>query len=278
MSAVASKTSLLSGASPATAVRWRDAAVDGTLLGIFMVSACAFTVLLAHPSSPVTRAIESSFVRRALIGLAMGLTAVTLIYSPWGRRTGALMNPATTLCFLRLGRITPGAAAAYAAAQFTGAVAGVFVAVLVIHPLVGHPSVGYVTTLPGVHGPLVAWAGEFGIALLMMSIVLTVNRHPRLAAFTGLFAGALVALYITFEAPLSGMSLNPARSFGSAVAAGRWTALWIYFTAPVAGMLTAVEVRYRIAGHSRQTMCGKWSHSKDDPCVFRCDCVRRASI
>src|SRR4051812_37754965 len=278
MTAALIETSVASRALAGGAdVRWRDAALDGALLGIFMVYACAFTVLLEHPSSPLNHLIGSGFVRRALIGIAMGLTAVLLIYSPWGRRTGALMNPATTLCFLRLGRIAPGAAAAYATTQFTGAVLGVGFAALSLRPLVAHPAVGYVATLPGSHGPLVAWVSEFAIAFLMMSVVLTVNRRPRLAVYTGCFAGALVALYITFEAPLSGMSLNPARSFGSAVVAGRFAELWIYFTAPALGMLSAVEFSYRI-GHPKHRMCGKLSHRRDDECVFQCDCLRRGGI
>jgi aquaporin Z len=277
MTAATLTTSAPPRATPVAAIRWRDAAIDGSLLGIFMVSACAFTVLLEHPSSPATRAIDSGLARRALIGIAMGLTAVSLIYSPWGRRTGALMNPAATLCFLRLGRIAPRAAAAYAAAQFLGASLGVMLAAFILRPLVGHASVGYVATLPGAHGAFVAWAGEFAIAFLMMFTVLTVNRHRRFAAFTGCFAATLVAIYITFEAPLSGMSLNPARSFGSAVSAGRWAELWIYFTAPVAGMLSAVEAGRRL-GHPKHAMCGKLSHSRSDPSVFPCDCLNARSI
>ena len=275
--AVAGAEVSASRADAGSAVRWRDAVMDGALLGIFMISACVFTVLLEHPASPATQAIASPFARRALIGLAMALTAVALIYCPWGRLTGALMNPATTLCFLRLGRIAPRAAAAYAVAQFAGAAGGVALAAAVLRPLAGHPSVSYVATLPGSHGWGVAWLGEFVIAFLMMTMILTVNRRPRLAAFTGVFAGALVALYITFEAPLSGMSLNPARSFGSAVAAMRWAELWIYFTAPVAGMLAAVELRHRL-GHSKRAMCGKWVHSNDNACVFSCDCLKPRRI
>jgi aquaporin Z len=65
-----------------------------------MVSACVFVVLLEHPSSPVYQSFESAaMLRRALIGLAMGLAAIGIIYSPWGQRSGAHMNPAVTLTF-----------------------------------------------------------------------------------------------------------------------------------------------------------------------------------
>src|SRR4051812_15414637 len=106
----------------------------------------------------------------------------------------------------------------------------------------------------------------------MMAVVLGVNRFARLVPFTGAIAGLLVALYIAFEAPLSGMSLNPARSLASALPAHRFTAMWVYFTAPVLGMLAAVEL-HRHIGARRHRLCGKLTHSKTVRCVFRCDCA-----
>ena len=75
-----------------------------------------------------------------------------------------------------------------------------------------------------------------------MLTVLHVSNNKRLNRYTAYFAGSLVALYITFEAPLSGMSMNPARSLGSALPGGIWDALWIYFIAPPIGMLAAAQV------------------------------------
>jgi aquaporin Z len=68
-------------------------------LGLFMASAGAFATLLFHSASPVPAAVPDPLARRALMGLAMGLTAVGNIYSPWGQRSGAPLNPATTLTF-----------------------------------------------------------------------------------------------------------------------------------------------------------------------------------
>jgi len=93
-------------------------------LGLFMLSAGLFGTLFEYPASPVHQALPGAFVRRALMGLAMGLTAIGLIYSPWGKRSGAHINPAVTLTFLRLGRVRGRDAAAYVAAQFLGGVAG----------------------------------------------------------------------------------------------------------------------------------------------------------
>lgn len=250
-------------------------ALDGALLGIFMVSACAAVTLLEHPASPVRAFIPCGFVRRAAVGLAMGLTALALVYSPWGKRTGAFMNPALVLCFLRLGKLEPCAALGYVIAQFVGGTLGVLACAVALGGFVGDPAVRFVVTEPGPYGEAIAWLGEFAIAFVMLSVVVRVNRVPRLAPFTGFFAATLVALYITFEAPLSGMSLNPARTFASAVVAGSWRGFWIYLTAPVLGMLAAVEVDLVRRGHGRP--CGKLTHDRSIVCFVRCDCLSRSN-
>jgi hypothetical protein len=71
------------------------------------------------------------------------------------------------------------------------------------------------------------------ITFILMTVILHVSNNVRLHKFTGICAGALVAAYITIEAPISGMSMNPARTLASALPAQHWTALWIYFTAPL---------------------------------------------
>jgi aquaporin Z len=106
----------------------------------------------------------------------------------------------------------------------------------------------------------------------MISTVLAVNKRPRLAPFTGFVAAGLVFLYITFEAPLSGMSLNPARTLGSAIVANIWTGWWIYLTAPVLGMLAGIEL-HRLFGREHQRLCGKLSHSRHISCFIQCNCL-----
>src|SRR5262245_62254999 len=81
---------------------WHEYAMEGALLGLFMVAACGFATVLEHPASPVHQALPVGHVRRVIMGLAMGLTAIGLIYSPWGQQSGAHMNPALTLTYLRL--------------------------------------------------------------------------------------------------------------------------------------------------------------------------------
>ncbi len=252
-----------------TRAHWPEYVSEAAGLGLFMVSACVFGAVLGHPASRVVHALPDPLARRLLMGLAMGVTAVALIYSPWGRRSGAHLNPATTLTFWRLGKIATPDALAYAGAQVVGGVAGVLLAALLVGSALAHPDVRYVVTVPGAGGRAAAFAAETAITFLLMTVVLHVSNRASLARFTGLAAGALVALYITVEAPISGMSMNPARSFASAVPAGAWTAFWIYVVAPPLGMLAAAEV-YARGGDARAVYCAKLHHDTVSRCIFRC--------
>lgn len=143
---------------------WPEYVIEAWALGMFMISAAVFTALIEHPASPVYAALPGPFARRALIGLAMGLTAIALIYSPWGQRSGAHVNPAVTLTFLCLGKVMPWDAAFYIAAQFIGGVRGVLVSKLLLGAILAHPSVSYVTTVVGPTGVGVAFFAEAAIA------------------------------------------------------------------------------------------------------------------
>jgi aquaporin Z len=243
---------------------WPEYLIEAALLGIFMLVACTAAVLLDHPQSPVHRSVPDPFARRLVGGLAMGGTAILLIYSAWGRRSGAHFNPASTLSFLRLGRIDPRDATWYAVAQFAGGLAGVLIAAALFGPFLAHEGVRYAVTRPGVHGAGAAWLAELGMTFMLFTVVLRVSSHPRYSRLTGLAVGALVFIYITLEAPLSGMSMNPARTLASAIPARDWTALWVYFTAPPLGMLAAAELHLRLGG---RLFCAKLDHDPRMRCI-----------
>jgi aquaporin Z len=116
--------------APARWSHWPEYLMEAVLLGLFMLSACSFVVLLESPGSPVHRMLPDPLLRRFVLGLAMGGTAVALIYSRWGMQSGAHMNPAVTLTFHRLGKVPRRDALAYVAAQFTGGLLGVLLAPL----------------------------------------------------------------------------------------------------------------------------------------------------
>jgi aquaporin Z len=217
----------------------------------------------------VSLGIASTALARLPMGLAMGLTAIAIIYSPLGQRSGAHMNPAVTLAFLRLGKIAPIDAAMYVCAQFAGGIGGIVLATYALSSLPADPSVNYVATVPGPSGAGVALLAETVISFGMMLTVLAMSNHPRFNHLTGVCAGLLVCAYITVEAPLSGMSMNPARSLGPAVLANTLDSLWVYFVAPIAGMTVAAEVYVRRYGRSR-VHCAKLDHPSGVPCIFRC--------
>ncbi len=264
------QTALRGGWYEALADHWPEYLMEGAALGLFMISACVFTVLLEHPSSSLHQAIASPVLRRLLIGVAMGCTAIGLIYSPWGKRSGAHMNPSVTLTFLSLGKIQRWDAIFYVTAQFVGGLFGVVLAAVAIGLPLRHSAVNYAVTVPGAGGPGIAFGAELLISFLMMSMILFASNTKRLARFTGVFAGLLLAAFITFEAPLSGMSLNPARTLGSAIPANEWTALWVYFAGPPLGMLLA-SAAYRFRRGAHAVFCAKLHHHNDKRCIFRCN-------
>jgi aquaporin Z len=181
------------------------------------------------------------------------------------------MNPAVTLTFYRLGKVTPRDLTGYVLAQFIGGIAGIAMAAAALGGMVSDPSINYVVTTPGPAGRAVAFAAESAMAFGMMLAILAVSNRPGVARFTGLCAGLLVWTYITVEAPLSGMSINPARTLGSAILAGDFVGLWIYFTAPPIGMLLAAELYTRSVGMHR-VMCAKLHHPHSGgACVFGCE-------
>jgi aquaporin Z len=248
---------------------WPEYAMEAAGLGTFMISAGIFGTSLEYPGSPIPQAIADPFLRRAFMGVAMGLTAIGIIYSPWGKQSGAHINPAVTLTFFRLGKIEPWDALFYVVAQFAGGIAGVLLVAFALGHAFADPPVNYVTTLPGSAGPIIAFLVEAAISFVLMFVVLLTTNTEPLARRTGLFAGILVATYITLVAPLSGMSMNPARTLGSALPARLWESLWIYFTAPPIGMLLAAETYLRSIG-PRGAICAKLHHDNDKRCIFRC--------
>ena len=236
----------------------------GTAILLFVgVSAVA---LMWAPGSPVP-VIQTPALRRLVTGLLFAGGATAVVYSPLGQRSGAHINPAVTLAFWRIGKVPTHDAVAYVVAQMLGALAGTFLAGLVFHDLVA--GVQYAVTVPGDgYTPVWALIAETLITfLLVFTIFICVNK-PRIAGRTGLIAGALVAFLVMIESPVSGTSLNPARSLAPALLAPVYTSLWVYFVGPVLGALLAVRVHSRVGRAT--TVCAKLFHTEKYPCPFDC--------
>ena len=234
----------------------------GTAIMLFIgVSAVAF---MWGPGSPVP-VVPNGALRRLLTGILFAGGATAVVYSPLGQISGGHINPAVTLAFWRLGKVSARDAVIYVVMQFAGAFVGAYAAGVAWGGLTR--GVQYAATVPG-EG--YTWAGalaaETAITFLLVFLIFVCVNKPKVAPRTGLLAGSLVALLVMIEAPVTGTSLNPARTLGPAVLAPNYTGLWIYFAGPAAGALIAVAAFTGQWG--KQTVCAKLYHTEKYPCPF----------
>jgi aquaporin Z len=180
-------------AREALASHWPEYLIEGWALGTFMISAGVVATLLGSPSSPISVAIADPMLRNVAGGIAMGITAIALIHSPWGKRSGAHMNPAVTLTFLRLRKIHGWDAVFFIIAQTIGGAAGVLIVAAVFGSAFTDVPVNYAATMPGAGGPWIAFIAELSISGALMFVILTLSGTVRLARFTG---GAQVYLVV----------------------------------------------------------------------------------
>jgi glycerol uptake facilitator-like aquaporin len=136
---------------------WRLYIFEAIELAIFMISACASTVFLFDPAYPMPHILPNAAFRRVLMGIAMGITAIFIIRSPMGKRSGAHFNPAITLTYFRLGKIDAWNAFFYVVFQFLGGVFGVAVSALLLGKSLADPTVNYAVTVPGRYGTAAAF-------------------------------------------------------------------------------------------------------------------------
>jgi aquaporin Z len=213
--------------------------------------------------SPVVTAVPDPALRRLLTGAIFAGTATAIVYSPLGRRSGGHLNPAVTLAFLRLGKITGRSAAIYIAAQVAGALAGAALVLAIWRGWAVSVHVG--ATMPGSGGVAAALAAEIAVTFLLVTLILTFVNRPRLMRFTAAAAGALVTFFVFVEAPVSGTSLNPARTLGPAIVGGSYQGLWVYLLGPPAGAAIAALVFQR---RHATVACGKLFHTDAIACRF----------
>ena len=225
---------------------WRVYLMEAGGLGGFVVGAGILTIFLEHPDFPMMQSrfgtTENAIWRRVPLGILMG-AYVALVVRLFGEKSGAHVNPATTWAFYRLGKINFADACFYTLAQFAGAIAAALFLKLALGIWFAHPLIDYGITKPkSPHDSIEALIAEFIISFVLIFVVLIVIGSERLEKYAAVITGVLIALYLIFESPFSGMSLNPARSFAAALAGNEWEHLWIYIVAPSAAMLLAAEV------------------------------------
>ena len=248
-------------------LHWPEYVMELMEMGLYLFFTCLFATLLQHPASPIRHLLPNAIVRRVCFGISIGATIAAIVLTPWGKQSGGHLNPAMTFTFYRLGKVKFWDAMFYGVAQFSGATAGVAIASALLLGAPGNSTIRYAATLPGASGPGVAFIAEVAISFALMLIVLLASSNNVLSRYTPYFVGALYAIFITLETPLSGMSMNPARTFGSALRGRYWHNLWVYFLAPTFGMLLAAELFLWVRGDTGQS-CAKLHHANDKRCIF----------
>ena len=251
--------------------------MEGTEIGALMLSICMCGTLLYSSESPLQYLDLSRALRSILMGTAISMTTLLITQSPFGRRSGAHCNPAVTLTFFWLARIHRWDAACYIMAQFAGAVAGVLAARAILGVQLSAPPVRYVVTVPGQYGSLIAFVSEYLVSGLLMGTVLYASNHRLLARFTPVLVALLTILYFALSSSIAGFSVNPARTFSSALCAWIWQGIWIYFFAPCLGMLTAAAI-YIVSMGPNRVYCAKVFHDMRSTCPFPCQFERLSQV
>lgn len=258
-------------AAPVARFTWREYGAEflGTAIMLF-VGLSAVSVNFGV-GSPVLAWIPSFRLRLALTAVLFAGGGTAVVYSPLGRRSGAHLNPAVTLAFLLEGKLTMAAGLRYVLAQFLGAA----VAATAVLGSWGQCAVSVRAGMTAIRSDVSlgrAAVLEFSMTAALVLLILTMLSSRRAAPSTGVAAGLLVALFVFVEAPLTGTSLNPARSFGPALAMGDFGQYPFYLVVPLLGAATAVGL-YRLWGRflrpGAAPLCGKLHHPEGGaPCPF----------
>ena len=230
--------------------------MEGTEIGVLMLNTCFFGTLIYSNDSPLNYVAVPRVVRSILMGTAMAVTTFLIIRSQFGRRSGAHINPAVTLAFLWLRRIHRWDAVCYVVAQFLGAFVGLMIAHEFLGARLSSAPVRYLVTLPGTYGKPIAFVSGFVSSGLLMSIVLYSSNHRLLARFSPLLVALLTMFYFGLGSSIFKFSVNPARTFASALFAWIWQGIWIYLSALCLGMLMSAAIYIKSMGPNR-VYCAK---------------------
>lgn len=210
-------------------------------LGIFMISIAVFGTLLLSPGLPFIHLVPSLTARIFLLSIFMAATAFFITTSPLTSPSGAHINPAVTISFLRLRRISTKDAFFYMLFQLVGATVSVYLMAGLLKNKFTKPPISYAVTLPGKWGMATAFFTELIISAGLMLLILFGNDNSKLKEKLPFYIALLICFYVNTTVQISGFSMNPARSFASAFPSAIWEYYWIYLSAPVAGMLLATE-------------------------------------
>lgn len=202
---------------------------------LFAETVGAFALVFAGTGAIVVNEVTGGTITHVGIALTFGLIVVAMAYAI-GPVSGGHMNPAVTLALTTNGSFPAKSLALYIVAQCLGAC---IASALLLAMFPTSSNLG--ATIPREGFVAASFILEFVTTMLLVIVVLGVSNSTA-HAWTGLAAGATVALEALFAGPICGASMNPARSLAPALISGHIEFLWIYWTAPWAGALFGVAV------------------------------------
>jgi aquaporin Z len=216
---------------------WRLFVSELAGTAVLLLVGLSIVILMWGEGGPGARLVPNEALRRAVTGFLFGTTGGAIALSAVGRTSGAHINPAVTLAFWLMGKISAGTAAVYVAAQLIGAGLGCL-------PLLAWGALGrsaaFGATLPGArYGTRDVLLGEAVTTFALVILLCVFLGFRKLRRFTPFTMPILYGVMVFLEAPVSGTSTNPARSFGPALVSGRWDGWWIFWAGPILGTLAA---------------------------------------
>ncbi len=193
-----------------------------------------FALVFCGTGAIVINDVSRGAVTHVGIALTFGLVVLALIYA-LGHISGCHLNPAVTIGLWLSRKCSPSRVGPYILVQCLGAIAasGVLSGLFPTHPTLGATHPAGSSSQSFLLETILTW-------FLMWVILTASTRATEQAVFTGVAVGAVIGLEAMFAGPISGASMNPARSLGPAVVSGKWEVVWLYLTAPVLGAVLGV--------------------------------------
>ena len=219
---------------------WRRLVSEVVGTAMLVLGGLSVVIVMFGTGSPMERVLPSVVLRQGITGFLFGCVGASIAVSRVGKESGAHINPAVTLGFWLMQKLTTRVAIGYVLAQLAGSVLGALP--LLAWGALGR-SVDFGATVPGSsYTTSAALLGEVvtTFALVVGLCVFLGFRHLR--RFTPLLMPPLYGVMVPMEAAFSGTSTNPARSFGSAVISGQWEGWWIYWVGPCLGTVAGILV------------------------------------
>jgi MIP family channel proteins len=194
-----------------------------------------FFLVLIGPGAVMVDAYSGGAITQPGIALAFAFVVPAMIYTI-GHLSGAHINPAVTIAFSSVGRFPAREVLPYIAAPCAGAVATSATLLWILGTAGGMGATVPAISVAG------AFAAEFLLSFVLMFVIMAVATDERVAdGFAGLAVGLTAGFCAMMGGPLTGASMNPARSLGPAAVGGIWTAHWLYWVAPLLGMIVAAR-------------------------------------